>query len=195
MLMSFSPPLLILHLPLRVMHLFIVDWTLSWPFKWHMVSFWWMCSQSFRPCVRIWQAFDSLLHHLLLMMSLDCPSAIRHKKGEYILMEIGGDFEFLELWSFRLYLGALWYIYIYIYILAHDVFISWCFIFYGLYMLGGDIMFLFLFLILHVLHWLLIYIMRLFMIYVFYFLFCKIKNFFCFYLYFPHMHLCVYWVF
>ena len=39
-----------------------------------------------------WQALDGRLHHLLLMMSLDCPLAIRHKKGEYIWMEIGGDF-------------------------------------------------------------------------------------------------------
>ena len=57
--------------------------------------------------------------------------------------------------------------------LAHDVFISSSnvFIFYGMYMLGGDIMFLFLllFLVSHVLHWLFIYIMRLFMIYGFFF--------------------------
>ena len=34
------------------------------------------------------------------------------------------------------------------------------------------------------------------MIYVFYFLFCEIKNLsFLFYLYFPHMRLCVCWVF
>ena len=34
---------------------------------------------------------SSPLH--LLMMSLDCPLKIRHKKGEYILcMEIGGFF-------------------------------------------------------------------------------------------------------
>ena len=46
------------------------------------------------------------------MMSLDCSLAIRHKKGEYILMEIGGDFEFLELWNFMMYI-----------FLAHDVFI------------------------------------------------------------------------
>ena len=80
--------------------------------------------------------------------------------------------------------------------LAHDVFISSydVFIFYGVYMLGGDTMFLLLllFLVSHVLHWLLIYIIRLFMIYFFYFLFCEIKNLsFLFYLYFPHMSLCV----
>ena len=62
-----------------------------------MDSFWWMCSRSFKLCVLIWRVFSGLLHHLLLMMSLDYPLAIRHKKVEYILMEIGGDFEFLEL--------------------------------------------------------------------------------------------------
>ena len=58
------------------------------------------------------------------MMGIDCPLAIRHKKGEYIWMEIGGDFQVfgaldcmsvlhpvliffvLELWSIRLYQGA-----------------------------------------------------------------------------------------
>ena len=44
----------------------------------------------------IWQVLDSLLHHLLLMMSLDCPLAIRHKKGKYTLMEIGGVLEFID---------------------------------------------------------------------------------------------------
>ena len=62
--------------------------------------------------MRIWRVLAGLLHHLLLMMSLDCPLAIRQKNGEYIWMEsllIGGDFFFnvLELlWSYRLYLGA-----------------------------------------------------------------------------------------
>ena len=53
----------------------------------------------------IWRVLDGLLHHLLLMMSPNCPLAIRHKKGEYILcMEIKGVLEF---WSyFRFYLGA-----------------------------------------------------------------------------------------
>ena len=59
-----------------------------------MVSFWWMCSWSFRLCVQIWRALDGHLHHLLLMLSLDCPLSICHKKGEYIWMEIGGDFLF-----------------------------------------------------------------------------------------------------
>ena len=44
----------------------------------------------------IWRVLD-VLHRLLLMMSLDCPLAICHKKGEYIWMGIGGDFVFLEL--------------------------------------------------------------------------------------------------
>ena len=56
------------------------------------------------------------------MMS-DCPLPIRHKKGKYIWR---GDFVdrgrffvvVLELWSFKLYLGASSCIYI----LAHDVF-------------------------------------------------------------------------
>ena len=39
-----------------------------------------------------WQVLDGHLHHLLLIMSLDCPLAIRHEKGEYIWMELGGDF-------------------------------------------------------------------------------------------------------
>ena len=118
-LMSIPQPLLILRLLLQVIHPFGVYWILSWPFRRHMDSCWWMCSRSFRLCMRIWRVFSGLLHHLLLMMSLDCPLAIHHKMGEYILMEIGGDFEFLELWSFKLYLGASWCIYF----LAHDVFI------------------------------------------------------------------------
>ena len=53
----------------------------------------------------IWQVLDSLLPHLLLMMSHDCPLAIRHKKGEYILcMETGGVFFFC--FGASLYLGA-----------------------------------------------------------------------------------------
>ena len=56
--------------------------------------------------MQIWRALDDHLCHLLLMISLDFPLSIRHKKGEYILMKIGEDFEFLELWSFRLYLDA-----------------------------------------------------------------------------------------
>ena len=88
--------------------------------------------------MRVWQALDSHLHHLFLMMSFDFPLEIRHKKGEYIWMERGGKYEFLELWSFRLYLGASSCIYLLIY-LAHDVFIL-MYLFYGMYMIGGDIM-------------------------------------------------------
>ena len=98
------------------------------------------------------------------MMSLDCPLAIRYKKGEYIWMEIGGDFLFLFLffcvfyfffyffffWSFR----ALDCIKV-----LHPAFILLSF-FYGLYMLGGDIIFYFYFLFHIVLHWLLIYIYK-----------------------------------
>ena len=102
-----------------------------------MVSFWWMCSWSFRPCVRIWQALGGHLHNLLLMMSLDCPLAICHKKGEYIWMEIGGVFDFLELWSFRLYLGTS-SCFLFFWLLMY---LSLCIYFYVMYMLGGDIMF------------------------------------------------------
>ena len=41
---------------------------------------------------------EVLLHRLHPLISHDCPLAIRHKKGEYIHMEIGGDC--------RLYLGV-----------------------------------------------------------------------------------------
>ena len=63
------------------------------------------------------------------MISLNCPLVICRKKGEYIWMEIGGDFYFIYLfiilfffffflfWSFRLYLGASHCTYF----LAHDV--------------------------------------------------------------------------
>ena len=181
--------LLILHLLLRVILAFRVCWILSWPFRQLMVSFWWMRSQSFWHCKRIWQAFGGLLHHLLLMMSLDCPLAIHHKKREYIWMEIRGDFcflffVFLELWSFRFYLGASWCIYF---------FGSWCIYFYGMYMLRGDIMFfififllsILLFLVSHVLHWLLIYIYEviydIYLFILFYiFMLYEIKNLFCF---------------
>ena len=67
-----------------------------------------------------WRALDSHLCHLHLMMSLDCPLTIRHKKGG---VHMDGDrgrfFEFLELWSFRLYLGASHCTYFF----AHNVFI------------------------------------------------------------------------
>ena len=63
-------------------------------------------------------------------MMNNCLLAIRHKKGKYIWIGdfesllIGGVFVVLELWSFRLYLGASSCIYIFFF-LAHDVF---CFI-------------------------------------------------------------------
>ena len=44
--------------------------------------------------MQIWRALDDHLCHLLLMISLDFPLSIRHKKGEYIWMEIGGVFFF-----------------------------------------------------------------------------------------------------
>ena len=76
-----------------------------------------------------WRALNGHLHHHLLMMRLDCPLSIRHKKGEYIWMEIGGRFFFFfgELWSFRLYLGASSCTYF----LAHDVFILMSLFFMG----------------------------------------------------------------
>ena len=44
-----------------------------------------------------WRVLDGHLCHLLLMISLNCPLAICRKKGEYIWMEIGGDFYFIYL--------------------------------------------------------------------------------------------------
>ena len=76
--------LLFLCLRLRMIQTFVVCWRLSWPFRQLMVSFWWTCLMSFGLCERIWRVFDDHLSHLLLMMS-DCPLAICHKKGEYIL--------------------------------------------------------------------------------------------------------------
>ena len=60
-----------------------------------MDRFWWMCLLSFKLYVQIWRVFDILLHLYLLMMSLDCPLAIHHKKGEYLYMLIEGDSVFL----------------------------------------------------------------------------------------------------
>ena len=60
-----------------------------------MDKFWWMCLLSFKIYVWIWRVFGILLCLHLLMMSLDCPLAIHHKKGEYLCMLIGGDFVFL----------------------------------------------------------------------------------------------------
>ena len=59
-----------------------------------MDSYCWMCLVSFMLYERIWQVLMVLLRSLyLLMMSPDCPLAIHHRKGEYILMEIGGALE------------------------------------------------------------------------------------------------------
>ena len=71
---------------------------------------------NFIPCEQIWRVLDNHLCHLLLMVSYDCPLAIRHKKGEYIWREdfvARGSFCVLELWSFRLFLGASSCIYIF----------------------------------------------------------------------------------
>ena len=38
---------------------------------------------------QFWKVLDERLRHLLLLMSSNCPLAIRHKKGEYICR---GDF-------------------------------------------------------------------------------------------------------
>ena len=62
-----------------------------------MDRFCWMCLLSFKLYEQIWQVLEVLLHRLhLLMMILDCPLAICHKKGEYICMEIGGVLEFID---------------------------------------------------------------------------------------------------
>ena len=100
---------------------------------------------SFSPCEQIWRVLDDRLHHLLLMMSHDCPLAIRHKKGEYICrgdFVNRGRFCVLELWSFRLYLGASSCIYIF-WLLMY-------FVLFELSMIGEDtLMYLSLFLVSH----------------------------------------------
>ena len=53
-------------------------------------------------------------------------------------MEIGGDFEFLELWSFRLYLGASCCIYF----LAHYVFILMYLFLWDVYVRGRHYVFI-----------------------------------------------------
>ena len=86
-------------------------------------------------CAQSWHNFDDPHPHLLLMMDFDCPSAFHHKKGEYIF-ELLKSFGFqgesifflLELVEIRLYLGALLCSYLF----------SSCYIFVGLFMLGGD---------------------------------------------------------
>ena len=67
----------------------------------------------FMVCEWIWNGFDVLHRHLLLMMDFDCPFAFCHKKGEYILKTLCFCFQgesifcWLELVGlFRLYVGA-----------------------------------------------------------------------------------------
>ena len=127
-------------------------------------------------------------------MGHDCPLAIRHRKGECLCMLIGGVFCF----GARLYLGA-WAWRILFWFLMYLFFSFDVFIIYGLYMLGRDTVFyvsfyFLLFLVSHMIHWLLIYIMRLFMVYVLFYVLWN-QKFILFYLYFPHMRLCVCWVF
>ena len=89
---------------------------------------------------------------------------------------IGGDF--LYLWSFRLYLGALSCIYIF-WLMMYCV---WIIHVRGIYI---D---LYMFLVSHCL---LIYIYEVIHDICLYFVLCEIKKLFLFYLYFPHMRLCV----
>ena len=89
-----------------------------------MDSLCWMCLLSFRLYEQIWRVLEVLLHRFhLLIMSHDCLLAIRHKKGKYIR-----DRGRLEILDCILEL--------------HDVFLFGfdVFFFFGLYMLGGDIM-------------------------------------------------------
>ena len=73
---------------------------------------------------QIWRVLDGHLRQLLLMTS-DCPLAIRHKKGKYIwvrdFIDKGRLLLFSSFGAFRLYLGASSCIYF----LANDLF---CFI-------------------------------------------------------------------
>ena len=56
--------------------------------------------------MRIWRVFDILPHLHLLMMSLDCPLAIRDKnEGVFIHVDGGRFCVFVDRGSFRLYLG------------------------------------------------------------------------------------------
>ena len=96
-----------------------------------MDRFCWMFSRSFKHCVLIWLVLDGLLHHLLLIMSPNCPLAIHHKKGEYIVC-MHGDRE-----SFGAALDCIYVVFMYMF-LACDVFIV-----YELYMLGEDTFFYF----------------------------------------------------
>ena len=80
-------------------------------------------------------------------------------------MEIGGDFLFLFLFFCVFYFILLFFFFFWSFRaldcikVLHPAFILLSF-FYGLYMLGGDIIFYFYFLFHIVLHWLLIYIYK-----------------------------------
>ena len=79
----------------------------------------------------IWQVLDDLL---LLMMSLDCPLAIRHKNGEYTLcMEIGGVFCFVLFWGTKIVFRSFFDVFLFIWLKMY--------LFLKFYMLGGDTMF------------------------------------------------------
>ena len=67
---------------------------------------------------QIWRMLEVLLHRLHLLISHDCPLAIRHKKGEIVDC-------ILEFLICILFILALMHFFL-----------------YGLYMLGGDIMFM-----------------------------------------------------
>ena len=113
------------------------------------------------------------------MMSLNCPLTICHKKGKYILMEIGGVLLVLEL---QIVSRSFFYMFFWLVMYLFS---------YGLYMLGGDIMFfisvscftcatLAIDLYYEVIH----------DICLLFYVFVKSRSYFV-YLYFPHMHLCV----
>ena len=90
-----------------------------------MDRFWWICWLSFRLYVSIWWVFNILPHLHLLMMSLDCPLAIHHKKGEYLYMLMGRFCVFVDRGSFRLYLGDSWCIvyWLMMYLFLWDIYV------------------------------------------------------------------------
>ena len=144
-----------------------------------------MCSWSFRFYMLIWQVLDSLLPHLLLMMSHDCPLAIRHKKGEYILcMETGEVFFFVLFWgkyiAFMSFFDVFLFIWLKMYLFLRVVYVRgrhyvlcffYCFLFHMWY-IG---------------HWSILRRYSWYMPFIFYFV--KSRIFFCFTCIF---HTCVY---
>ena len=71
---------------------------------------------SFDLCEQIWRVLDGRVCHLLLMMSYVALWQFVTKRGStYVegILLLGGVFVVLELWSFRLYLGASFRIYIF----------------------------------------------------------------------------------